>query len=134
MKRPRALSLAVCFGFMLIAGLWVAPAKLTAASTTSSIVGTWEGTVDPGAQAKKTVVLHISVGQDGIISGTIDYPDQDTSGIEITAITYQQHALHMESTPGLVSYDGTMNEEASQLTGTWTQSGNKLALVLKRTR
>jgi hypothetical protein len=98
---------------------------LTAASTTSSIVGTWEGTVDPGAQAKKTVVLHISVGQDGIISGTIDYPDQDTSGIEITAITYQQHALHMESTPGLVSYDGTMNEEASQLTGTWTQSGNK---------
>jgi hypothetical protein len=74
------------------------------------------------------------VGQDGIISGTIDYPDQDTSGIEITAITYQQHALHMESTPGLVSYDGTMNEEASQLTGTWTQSGNKLALVLKRTR
>jgi hypothetical protein len=100
MKQPRALSFAVCIGFMLIAGLWVAPAKLTAASTTSSIVGTWEGTVDPGAQAKKTVVLHISVGQDGIISGTIDYPDQDTSGIEITAITYQQHALHMESTPG----------------------------------
>jgi len=74
MKQPRALSFAVCIGFMLIAGLWVAPAKLTAASTTSSIVGTWEGTVDPGAQAKKTVVLHISVGQDGIISGTIDYP------------------------------------------------------------
>ena len=134
MKTPRALSLALCFGLMPIAGLWVAPAKAMAANATSPIVGTWEGTLDPGAQPKKRVEVHISVGQDGILSGTIDYPDQDTSGILITAITYQQHVLHLESSSTLASYDGTMNEQNSEITGIWIQAGAKLNLVLKRTQ
>jgi hypothetical protein len=142
MKSPRALSLGLCLAFMLvfILGLgelglcpWNAPAKAMAASTTSSIVGDWEGTLDPGAQPKKRVVVHITVGQDEILSGTIDYPDQDTSGILITAITYKQGALHLESTSTLVSYDGTMSEDKSQISGTWTQGGAKVNLVLKRT-
>jgi hypothetical protein len=142
MKPPRALSLTVCLGFMLVfvlglgelgLGPWIAPSKAMAASTTSAIVGDWEGTLDPGAQPKKRVVVHITVGQDGILSGTIDYPDQDTSGILITAITYKQGVLHLESTSALVSYDGTMDQDKSQMSGTWTQGGTKMSLVLKRT-
>jgi hypothetical protein len=36
----------------------------------------------------------ISAAQDGTLSGTIDYPDQETSGSKITAITYKEPALH----------------------------------------
>lgn len=133
MKPARALSAAFCFGLLTV-GMLIAPAKMTAASTTSPIVGTWEGTLDPGAQPKKRVVVHVSVGQDGIISGTIDYPDQDTSGIAITAITYKERILHFESSSSLVSFDGAMNEERSEISGTWTQTGTKLNLVLKRTQ
>ena len=102
------------------------------AADTTPIVGNWEGTLDPGAQPKKKIVVHISASQDGSLSGTIDYPDQDTSGIVITAITYKEPTLHFEST-GTGSYDGTMNKDNSEITGTWKQGAAGVSLVLKRT-
>jgi hypothetical protein len=135
MTKPRASAswFVLCLGFILIAGLLFAPSRSVAADTTSPIVGTWEGTLDPGAQPKKRIVVHIAIGQDGVLSGTIDYPDQDTSGILITAITYKQSVLHLESTPTLVTYDGAMSKDSSEITGVWIQGGAKLNLNLKRT-
>jgi hypothetical protein len=106
---------------------------IAGAQTRSGIVGDWEGTLDPGAQPKKRIVVHIEAAQDGSLSGTIDYPDQDTSGITITAITYREHALHFESSSIPALYEGTMNEQHTQLTGTWKQGATPLSLVLKRT-
>jgi hypothetical protein len=131
MEKPRASSFALCLGLALILGLGLVPARTMAADTTP-IVGTWEGTLDPGAQSKKRIVVHISAAQDGTLSGTIDYPDQDTSGILITAITYKEPTLHFEST-GVGSYDGTMNKDNSEITGTWKPGGAGLSLILKRT-
>jgi hypothetical protein len=131
MKKPRPSSFALCLGLTLMLGLGLVPVRTMAADTTP-IVGTWEGTLDPGAQSKKRIVVHISAAQDGTLSGTIDYPDQDTSGILITAITYKEPTLHFEST-GTGSYDGTMNKDNSEITGTWKQAGAGLSLILKRT-
>ena len=131
MEKPRASSFALCLGLALILGLGLVPARTMAADTTP-IVGTWEGTLDPGAQSKKRIVVHISAAQDGTLSGTIDYPDQDTSGILITVITYKEPTLHFEST-GVGSYDGTMNKDNSEITGTWKPGGAGLSLILKRT-
>jgi hypothetical protein len=103
------------------------------AAATQTIVGDWEGTLDPGAQPKKRIVVHISASQDGSLSGTIDYPDQDISGILITAITYKESTLHFESTSSQVSYDGASNKDNSEITGTWKQAGAGVNLVLKRT-
>ena len=69
------------------------------------------------AQPKKQIVVHIAVAQDGTLSGTIDYPDQDSSGILITAISYKESILHFESNQGF--YDGTVNKDGSEITGTW---------------
>ena len=131
MKKLRPSSFALCLGLTLMLGLGLVPVRTMAADTTP-IVGTWEGTLDPGAQSKKRIVVHISAAQDGTLSGTIDYPDQDTSGILITAITYKEPTLHFEST-GTGSYDGTMNKDNSEVTGTWKQGGAGLSLILKRT-
>jgi hypothetical protein len=108
------------------------PAVIKAADP-SPIVGSWEGTLDPGAQAKKRIIVHIAAAQDGSLSGTIDFPDQDVSGTLITAITYKAPTLHFESSSSLVVYDGTMSKDNSQLTGTWRQGGAPVSLVLKRT-
>jgi hypothetical protein len=105
----------------------------TLAADAPPIVGDWAGTLNPGAQPKKQILVHISVGQDGTLSGTIDYPDQNTSGILITAITYKAPALHFESSSSLTSYDGNMNKANSEITGSWTQGGSPLALILRRT-
>ena len=132
MKKPRALSLAVYAGFALILTCGIMPTRATAQDT-QMIVGDWSGTLNPDGQPKKRIVVHISAAQDGSLSGTIDYPDQDTSGIEITAITYRKSTLHFESTPSLTVYDGTMNQDNSKITGTIKQGGSSLDLNLRRT-
>jgi hypothetical protein len=124
----------LCVGITLMLALSMAPPPATAADAPRPIAGDWEGTLDPGAQPKKRIVVHISAAQDGSLSGTIDYPDQDTSGIAITAITYKDPVLHFESSPNLSVYDGTMNKDNSEITGTWKQGGSGLNLSLKRTR
>jgi len=125
-KKSRVSSFMLCVGLALMV-----PSLAKAADP--PIVGNWEGTLNPGAQPKKRIVVHISAAQDGSLNGTIDYPDQDTSGILITAITYREPTLHFESNPNLSVYDGTMNKDNSEITGTWKQSGSGVNLILRRT-
>jgi hypothetical protein len=133
MKRHQAL-FGLCVSFVLILGVRIVPTMAAAdQGDPSPIVGNWEGTLDPGAQPKKRVVVHITAAQDGALSGTIDYPDESASGALMTAITYRDPALHFESTSGQVSYDGTMNKENSEIVGTWKQGGAPLSLALKKT-
>ena len=128
MKRHQA-SFGLCVGFALILVLGIVPTMMAA---DPPIVGNWEGTLDPGAQPKKRIVVHITAAQDGSLSGTIDYPDESASGALITAITYKEPALHFESTSGQVLYDGTMNKENSEIVGTWKQGAAALSLTLKK--
>ena len=134
MKTNRAFA----FGIFLLAmplalRLVVAPSSILAADP-PPIVGDWEGTLDPGAQEKQRVVVHITQSLEGSLSGSIDYPDQSTSGVVITAITYKEPALHFESQPTLVSYDGAMNKDNSEVSGNWKRGGSAVSLVLKRSR
>ena len=132
MKKPRNSSLALYAGVALTLAFGITPAP-TMAQDTQMIVGDWSGTLNPGGQAKKRIVVHISAAQDGSLRGTIDYPDQDTSGIEVTAITYRKSTLHFESTPSLTVYDGTMSQDNSKISGTIKQAGGSLDLNLTRT-
>jgi hypothetical protein len=130
MKKHLALWFWLGLGVVLILALGMMPAPTMAADATP-IVGDWNGTLNPGAQPKKQIVVHIAVSQDGTLSGTIDYPDQDVSGDLITAISYKAGVLHFESNQGV--YDGAVNEASSEITGTWKQGGAPLSLMLKRT-
>ena len=134
MNKLRASAFVLCIGLALMSGFSMGPPLAMAADAPLPIVGDWEGTLDPGAQPKKRIVVHISAAQDGSLNGTIDYPDQDTSGIPITAITYKEPALHFESSSNLSVYDGTTNKDNSEITGTWKQGASGLNLSLKRSR
>jgi hypothetical protein len=129
-KKHTAL-FSLCLGFMLILALSNVPTMM--AADPSPIVGNWEGTLDPGAQPKKRIVLHITAEQDGTLSGTIDYPDDSTSGSLLTGITYKAPALHFENASAQVAFDGTMNKENSEIVGTWKQGAAVLTVTLKKT-
>lgn len=131
MKKSRASSFTLYSGLTLAIALSLVPA-LARAQDAPPVVGDWNGTLNPGGQPKKHIIVHISAAQDGSLSGTIDYPDQNTSGTPITAITFQNSALHFESTPSLTIYDGTMNQDKSSISGTMKQSGVSMDLVLKK--
>ena len=130
MKKHRALSFGLWLALM--PGLAILPASMLRAAE-PPIAGAWEGTLDPGAQPKKRILVHISTESDGSLTGAIDYPDQSISGVPITAITYHEPALHFESSSMHTAYDGTMNKDNSKITGTWKDGGAPLALVLTKT-
>lgn len=132
MRMLRLLSFVIGSALALLL-LLKAPNDFVMAADSRPIIGDWEGTLDPGAQPKKRIVVHITAGQDGSLAGTIDYPDQDTSGIMITAITYKDPVLHFESSATLAVYDGSISKDSSEITGTWKQGGKGLDLILKRT-
>jgi hypothetical protein len=132
MKTVSVSLFALCAGLAVLLELTVAPA-LILAQDASPIVGDWQGTLNPGAQPKKPIVVHISAAQDGSLTGTIDYPEQDTTGIQMTAITYRKSILHFECTPSLTAYDGTMNQDHTAISGTMKQAGASLDLTLHRT-
>jgi len=131
MKRHHISSSAVWFGLVLALGSTIVPAFMIAGDT-SPIVGKWEGILDPGAQPKQQIVVHLSQSHDGILSGTIDYPDQNITGIPITAINYKEPALHFESQSIHASYDGTMRQDNSEISGNWKAWSGSGPLVFKR--
>src|SRR6202451_3568889 len=130
MKMPRASSSMLCWGLGLVLAFTATPLL---EAQQRSIVGDWEGTLDPGAKPKQRIVVHIAAAQDGTLSGTLDYPDESASGALITAINYKEPDLHFESNSGQVAYDGTMNKENSEIAGTWKQGAAPLRLTLKKT-
>src|SRR5580704_18950011 len=130
MKELRHASFALYVGLALTLAGSVVP--LLTAQDAPPVVGEWTGTLNPGGQPKKHVVVHISAEQDGSLRGTIDYPDQSVSGVQITAITSRKSTLHFESTPDQSAYDGIMDKGSSTVTGVWKQGAASLDLILRR--
>lgn len=99
-----------------------------------AVIGNWNGVLDAGAQGKLHLVVHVTQGQDGSLTGTMDSPDQGASGIAITSITYKDGALHFECSQINGSYNGKMNKDNSEIDGIWSQGGGSLALNLSRSK
>ena len=70
MREPRESSFALYVGLALMLAFIIVPRL---AAQDAPPVGEWTGTLNPGGQAKKHVVVHISAEQDGSLRGTIDY-------------------------------------------------------------
>jgi len=76
--------------------------------------------------------VHISQSADGKLTGSLDSPDQGATGIAISTASYKEPDLHFAIESLGSSYDGKMNDDNSEITGEWKQSGLSLRLVFKR--
>jgi len=96
----------------------------------SPIVGDWQGTLDAGGSTFH-VAWHVTAGPDGSLTSTLDNIDQNIYGIkaksttvkgfEITVIVddmIQANGQEINLQGELV---GTLNKDATELNGTWTQ-------------
>ncbi len=109
-------------------------ALVSLAAAAPAVVGDWNGVLDVGGGNSLHIIVHITQAQDGSLTGTMDSPDQQATGIKISTITYKEGALHFECSDIGGSYDGKMNSDNAKITGTWSQSGNSLALNLARSK
>ncbi len=106
------------------------PPAEPAATTQPAIVGDWAGTLTAGP-AQLRLVLHITAAKDGALTGTLDSLDQGAIGIPVSSIELRgsQLTLGLPAIGG--TYAGTLNKDASEIAGTWSQ-GQPLELNFKR--
>lgn len=96
----------------------------------SSLVGDWKGALDVGG-GQLHLVLHVMKGDDGKLTATLDSIDQGAPGIPVSAIALKDKKLSMTVDAVRGIYEGVVNEDASQIKGTWTQ-GASLDLTFVR--
>ena len=99
-------------------------------SAQSQIAGDWQGTLNAGGTQLR-LVLHIVATKDGALTATLDSVDQRVNGIAVSAITLKDSRLSLAINAVHGSYDGTLNKDATEIDGTWSQ-GQPLALNFKR--
>ena len=96
-----------------------------------SIEGSWEGALDVGG-AKLRLVLKISKDKDGSLAAALDSLDQNAMDLPVSSMTLNGDALRFEMKEIGGLYEGTLNKDRSELSGTWRQGDNSLPLNLKR--
>ncbi|MCL6642117.1 MAG: alpha/beta hydrolase [Candidatus Bipolaricaulota bacterium] len=91
----------------------------------------WQGALEVGG-IKLRLVLKITKNPDGTLRATLDSVDQGAMNLPVDSIVIEGKTMRfiMKSIGG--SYEGTLNEDKTEVSGTWTQSGQSLPLAFKR--
>ncbi len=94
------------------------------------IEGSWQGTLD-AAGTKLRLVLNVTKSEAGIYGGKLDSLDQGAT-IPIDTITVNTDAVRVEIKSVAAVFEGVLNKERTELTGTFTQGGQPFPLSFKR--
>ena len=92
--------------------------------------GWWQGTLEPGG-TKLRLVLTVTKSDAGTYAGKLDSLDQGAT-LPIDTITVNSDAVRVEIKSAAIVFEGVLNKERTELTGTFTQAGQKLPLTFKR--
>jgi alpha-beta hydrolase superfamily lysophospholipase len=92
--------------------------------------GAWHGTLEAGGQ-KLRLVVTVTKSDAGAYAGKFDSVDQGAT-IPIDTITVNGDAVRLEIKSAAIVFEGTLNKERTELTGTFTQGGQPFPLGLKR--
>ena len=96
------------------------------AQTPPHISGDYTGTLGP-----LHLRLHLKLDASGVLSGTMDSPDQGANGLVCADFKLQGEALSFSVPIVHGTWKGTISADAKTLTGTWDQ-GNPMPLVFAR--
>ena len=92
--------------------------------------GSWQGTLEAGGQ-KLRLVVTVTKSDAGVYAGKLDSLDQGAT-IPIDTITVNGDAVRLEIKSPAIVFEGALNKERTELTGTFTQGGQQLPLTFKR--
>ena len=93
--------------------------------------GNWQGTLDAGGMSLRLMVKAVKAA-DGTFTGKLDSPDQGVMELPLANVTLKDKAVRFEI--GMVGgvYEGTLNQDGSEISGQWQQGGVSLPLTFKR--
>ena len=92
--------------------------------------GSWQGVLEAGG-TKLRLALTITKSEAGAYGGKLDSLDQGAT-IPIDTVTVNGDAVRLEIKSPAILFEGTLNKERTELTGTFTQSDQQFPLAFKR--
>ncbi len=93
----------------------------------------WEGKLAAGAGIEFRLVVRLAKTESGELLGTFESPDQGAQKLKLSAVTLDKSRLAFELKLAGAKYEGTLNAEGTEATGSWSQGGAKLPLTFKKT-
>jgi uncharacterized protein len=103
---------------------------VTAQVPPGNIEGNWLGTLDSGG-VKLRLVLKVEKSANGY-SAKMDSLDQGATDLPIDSIVLDGSKLSFSAAKLGLSYTGTLNEAADEISGNFKQGANEIPLILKR--
>ena len=82
--------------------------------------GNWQGTLKAGGTEIR-IVVHVSKNAAGKLTATFDSPDQGATGIKVGPIDLRGTKLNFSVLSLDGSYEGTLNDAGTAISGTWSQ-------------
>jgi len=96
-----------------------------------NIEGIREGKLKvPGAELR--IVFNISKNPDGILTATLDSPDQGATGIPVEEVVFKDNTLRLEVKSVGAVFEGKVSEDFLVIEGELKQSGGAFPLTVKR--
>jgi hypothetical protein len=93
------------------------------------VIGDWQGKIQPIGMP---VVIHFKMAADKSYKGTLDSPSQNAFGMVLDQVEIHVDEVTAKSEKPAFSFHGKYNGKTDTLVGTWSQSGQTLALTLTR--
>ena len=106
---------------------------LTGCAKTDPIPGTWQGNIQAGPVTLPLVVKITSTDKGDVpYAATLDSPSQKAVNIPVDSAAFTDGTLRLSVNAVRGAYEGKLSDDGKTLTGTWTQMGQSLPLVLTR--
>jgi len=100
-------------------------------TSTPGIEGIWEGKLKvPGTELR--IVFNIFKNPDGILTATLNSPDQGATGIPVEEVIFKDTTLRLEVKSAGGVFEGKVSEDFLVIEGEWKQSGQSLPLTINR--
>ncbi|MCX6629403.1 MAG: hypothetical protein NTW28_17435 [Candidatus Solibacter sp.] len=100
-------------------------------AVSAELEGSWEGAVEtPNGSLR--LAVHFKNQPDKTVKATMDSLDQNSMDLPLTDIVQKESAVEFQLRLVGGAYKGTLNKEATQMAGEWSQGGAALPLTLKK--
>ena len=92
---------------------------------------TWEGTLKISPVAELRLVFHVTDRDGGVLSATMDSPDQGASDLTVDMVTRDKTTLTFEMKKLGAKFEGKLNSKGDEAVGTFSQAGARFPMTLK---
>lgn len=106
------------------------PCQVFAQTPAKGFEGSWQGTLEAGG-AKLRLALVVTKSETGTYAGKFNSLDQGAT-LPMDTITVITDAVRMEMKSAAIVFDGVLNQQRTELTGTFTQGGQPFPLTFMR--